>query len=256
MKYLTDEDVRFKGKEHYINLKKRFNLPDINHWYQEIYRHPRSIGYVCDFFREQDPKTVEQAYDMYTLSGILDVDKKPLEHRGRSTNELEDMAIDWREKSGVDLPLVDFYDALVLHAVVETCFGIIMERRAEDAYRARGFTTKETDGYLDRKCGIDFIAQKEDKTILVQVKPATFFRGDGLKTGLADDRKTMRNVKQKEGLSKFPDASYAFMMYEQDESWVKKGNRFNFRYDDLVNEDGTMKVNIDSTEYTREKKLY
>lgn len=246
MKYLTDEDTRFKGKEHYDKLKKRFNKRDINVWYEDIYRHPSSIGFVSTFFKNADPKTLEQAYDMYILSGILDRDL-PKENRGRTKEEIEEMAIDWKEKCGVDFPLVDFYDALILHAVIETCFGMIMERRAEDAYRLKGFTIEETDGYTDRNCGIDFVARKGEKTFLVQVKPISFFRGKGEK--LTDDRKVVIHSKHKAGLSLFPNASYAYMIYDSDEKWINLDGRFNFRYDEFVNNDGSMKVNIDSSIY-------
>lgn len=251
MKYLSDDDVKFKSLERYLSLKKRFNKPDINDWYEKTYRHAKSIGYVSQFFKKNKPSSFENAYDLYTLSGFLDTGL-PKEERGRTKEELEELADRWKADCGVDLPLVDFYDALVLHAVVETCFGIIMEKKAQEAYQCFGFVTTETSGDDDSGCGIDFIAEKDDNTILVQVKPISFFLGR--KEDLRKDRWVVW-LKHERGLEKFPGATYAYMIYDNDGKWLKKDGKFNHHYEELVNKNGEVIANILGQEYTREEKL-
>jgi len=252
MKYLSEEDTGFKGLEHYESLKKRFNKPDINDWYEKIYRHPQAIGYVSAFFKKNKPSSFENAIGLYHLSGILDRNL-PITDRGRTKEEIEDLAIDWKAKCGVDLPLVDFYDTLILHAVIETVFGYLMEGTAAAAYRERGFDVKETDGYDDRSLGIDFIATKDDTELLVQVKPISFFRGE--KPDLVKDRVTTWS-KHKAGLEKYPKASYVYMIYDPLTKWLKHNGKFNFRYEDLITEDGKAKTSIDDkTKYIHEDKL-
>ena len=251
MKYLNEEDTKFKGPEHYYSLKKRFNRPDINDWYEKIYRQPYSIGYVSELLKKFRPKDYENAYDMYVVSGIVDTDL-PKDKRGRTKEELEELALQWKERSGVDLPLVDFYDALVLHAVVETYDGLLMEFKAMEMYEKFGFITEGTDGDTDRSCGIDFVAKKDDKTLLVQVKPISFFRGE--KPDLVSDRVAVITTKHRLGLEKFPDSSYTYMIYDKEKKWLNKDGRFNFRYSELVDERGKMKVNIDSEEYKHEER--
>ena len=249
MKFLTDEDTIFKGVEHYTKLKKRFNKADLNDWYENIYRHPYSIGYVSELFKRLNPKTMEEAYDGYIVSGILDTEL-PKTKRGRTKEELEEMAIEWKDHAKSDIPLVDFYDALILHAVVETCLGMIMERQAEKMYQGAGFTIEETDGMDDRTLGIDFIARNGDKVFLVQVKPISFFRSD--KPDLVSDRYAVWD-KHKKGVEKYPNSSYAYMAYDPDGLWLCKGGRMNFRYGELIDQYGRPKVNIDSPEFLHVK---
>lgn len=251
LKELTDEDVKFKEIKRYTDLKRRFNKRDINDWYEKTYRHPQSIGSVSNFFKQLNPKTLEEAYDGYILSGILDTDKKP-EDRGRTTEELEALAMAWKKDCGVDLPLVDFYDALVLHAVIETCLGMIKEREAQSAYTSSNFTIKETDGYDDRTCGIDFIADDGKKKFLVQVKPDSFFRGK--KKDLVQDR-IMAWTKHELGKKKYPGASYTYMVYDRSGKWLKRNGRFNFRYWELMGKNGLPVVDIDGREFSHEDKL-
>lgn len=252
MKYLSEEDTGFKGLERYDTIKKRFNKPDINDWYEKIYRHPQAIGYVSAFFKKYKPASFENALDLYYLSGIRDKDL-PITQRGRTKEEIEDLAIDWKEKCGVDLPLVDFYDAIILHAVIETVFGNIMESTAATAYRNRGFDVEETDGRDDRSLGIDFIATMDESKLLVQVKPISFFRGE--KADLVKDRVTTWK-KHKMGLEKYPEASYAYMIYDPQGKWLKSKGKFNFKYEDLITEDGKAKTSIDDkTKYIHEDNL-
>lgn len=231
---LSDEDTKWKGRDHYYNLKRAFNKEDINTLYEKIYRHPQSIGYVSELFKRLKPVSMENAYDAYILSGILDTDL-PREKRGRTKEELEAIAVDWKRKTGSKMPLCDFYDALVLHAVVETVIGNLMESRAEEAYRLFGFEVEKTGGDEDRSLGIDFKAKKDGKIFLVQVKPETFFMGR--KDSLVHDRLVMFD-KMKAGIAKYPGGVYTIMIYNKDEKWLSDGKRFNFLYDELIGPDG------------------
>ena len=252
MRFLTEEDTKFKDIEHYMNLKKRFNRPDINDWYEKIYRKAYSIGYVSEFFKKVKPTSFENAYDHYILSGFLDTGL-PKEKRGRTKEELEQLAIEWKDRCGIDLPLVDFYDTLVLHAVIETCFGMMMEKEAQEAYKHFGFDVTETEGEEDSGLAVDFIARKGEQTILVQVKPVSFFLGS--KPDLVSDRKLVWR-KQKAGLEKYPSSMYAYMVYDKDGKWAKKDGKFNLIYGDLIDKDGLLKDEIYGMNYTFEEKLF
>ena len=239
MKILTEEDVKFKSLEHYMGLKKRFNRPDINQKYENVYRHPSSIGFVSEFFKKNKPTSLENAYDLYTNSGILDIGL-PNDKRGRSKEELEDIAIEWQKSTVPEIPLVDFYDAIVLHAVIETCLGNIMEQEARRIYEEHGYKTEETAGNDDRTLGIDFIAYNEVNRFLVQVKPESFFVGE--KPDLVRDRKAVWE-KQRKGVSAYG-GSYTYMIYAKDGKWINSDGRINFRYSELVDENGHIKANI------------
>ena len=252
MRFLTEEDTKFKSIEHYMNLKKRFNRPDINNWYEKIYRKAYSIGYVSEFFKKVKPTSFENAYDHYTLSGFLDTGL-PKEKRGRTKEELEQLAIEWKDKCGIDLPLVDFYDTLVLHAVVETCLGIMMEKEAQKAYKHFGFDVTETEGEEDSRLAVDFIARKGEQTILVQVKPVSFFLAK--KDDVIDDRKLIWN-KREDREKKYPSSIYTCMVYDKNRKWAKKDGKFNLLYGDLVDKNGNIIESILSKKYTFEEKLF
>lgn len=242
MKILTEEDVKWKGKEYYHGLKERFNKPEINDWYEKIYRHPQSIGYVSNFFKKHRPTSYENAYDLYTLSGILDKDE-PKIYRGRTKEEIEELAIEWKEKSGSSYPLSEFYDAIVLHAVVETVYGNEMEGVAKDKYRKLGYQVEEPICEDDRKMGVDFIAKKDGKTVTVQIKPSSFFMGR--KADLVKDRVEFFD-KIKRAVKKYHPDIFSVMIYdkERNKKWLTDGGRFNFRYEDLVTIDGSVIADI------------
>jgi hypothetical protein len=116
-----------------------------------------------------------------------------------------------------------------------------MEREARGIYEEHGYRTMETNGDDDRRLGIDFIAYDEKKRFLVQVKPDSFFRGE--KDSLVSDRYWAWK-KHDDGIAAYG-GSYAYMIYTKDGKWISKDGRMNFRYSELVDKNGHMKVNID-----------
>lgn len=240
MKILTEEETKWKGIDHYYGLKRYFNKPPINDWYEKIYRHPDKIGYVSAMLKKWAPSSPEQAYEMYLESGLKDTENEGRD-RGRTKDELETLAIEWKAKSNSSRPLSEFYDALVLHAVVETYFGNCMEEQARTEYERHGFKTNKTDGYDDRTNGIDFIASDGDKTFLVQIKPVAFFFG--MKPDLVSDRIMMFN-KEKNAKEKYGGSIFAYMIYNRDGKWLSKDGRVNFVYSELVGKDGSVIADI------------
>ena len=240
MKVLTEEDIKWKGKEYYESLKPKFNRGKINALYEKTYRQPYSIGYVSKLFRRLKPCSYEDGYNKYLKSGYDEINQER-KFRGRTVDELEDLAIKWKEESHSRMPVSMFYDALILHAVVETVYGNIMEGRAEEIYRRHGFEIIESSEEDDRNGGIDFIAKKGEQTLLVQVKPHTFFYN---KEDIRKDRVSMYH-KMEYGIEKYPGATYAIMIYNKKEEWLSKDGRFNFRYSELTDINGISLVNVD-----------
>jgi hypothetical protein len=240
MKTLTEDDIKWKGTDYYYGLKRYFNKPPINDWYEKIYRQPKSIGYVSELLKKWKPSSPELAYSMYLESGVVDADL-PEEKRGRTADEIESLAIEWKEKSKGKRPVSEFYDALVLHAVVETFFGNYMEDIAAAEYEKRGYETRRTEGWEDRTLGIDFIAYKDNKTILVQVKPVSFFQG--AKSDLVRDRIA---AFQKENMAKekYGTSIFAYMIYNREGKWLNNNGRMNFLYCEMVGPDGSIIADI------------
>lgn len=245
MKILTEEDVKFKGSERYYSLKRDFNnISCLNILYNIHFKPSKKIGYVSELLKRLGPTTVEEAYEKYIESGNNER-HLPLQERGRTYDELEEMAIKWKEMSHVDKPLVDFYDALVLHAVVETFDGNGMENIVRDAFIAAGFKTRRTNGKEDAEYGIDVVAEKGDQKFLVQVKPKTFYYPAPDNDTLLDDRKSMweKEVKGKEAFGQ--DFIYQYYIYDKpkfgNSGWIinKKTGNCAFVYTDLVKKDSS-----------------
>lgn len=244
MKILTEEDVKFKGDEHYYSLKRYFNRKFIIDWYEEKFRPAKSIGYVMQLMERFAPTSSEEAYRLYIESGFNEKDRE-LEDRGRDYDEIEEMAIEWKTLTNDSHPLVDFYDTLVLHAVIETYDGYIKEKAVKDALLTNGYEVSKPSGKDDSELGIDLIAKKNIDTFLIQVKPHSFFyrtkKGDLIK-----DRKRVWRAQEK-GLKEYgPRAWYRYYIYDNNtKMWVlNKDGKCGFAYEDLVDKNGNVLVNI------------
>ena len=256
MTILTEEDVKFKGKEHYYSLKYDFNRPYINDWYEKIYRSSKCIGYVSSLLKKFAPSSVEEAYEKYISSGINEKDR-PLTERGRDYDELEQLAIQWKNLSGSERPVVDFYDALILHAVVETYFGNNKEGAVASAFNHFGYDTTNTKGEEDSQFGIDLVAKKGDDILLIQVKPKSFFYPTK-KKDLLDDRAKVWDM-QKKGKAKYGShARYIYIIYDSDTGkWVcNGGGKCTFRYEDLVDKYGNAIVDMKELSKRETDNLY
>ena len=236
---LNEEDVKFKGVDHYYNLKQLFNRDDVTYMYENKYKFGNSIGYVSALMKRLNPSSVENAYELYLRSGEEDTYLPPTK-RGRSANELEKLAIEWMNEYGKgDIPLDKFYDALVLHAVVETYDGFKYEKMAKDMLDDCGFETDWSDDAADGKYFVDIIAKKDGVTYFIQVKPLSFFTASREHT--RRDRvkafNCMRQAKQD-----FGNIVYKYLIYDKYSGlWVVNENdgRCAFDYDALVAADGT-----------------
>ena len=120
MKILTEEDVKWKGTEYYNSLKSKWNDDKYGLYWQKKYQCRPSVGamvYLCETWK---PESYEDFFNMY-ISRYEGSDKI---HRGRSLEELEEIAINWQNDVGdFETPLSEYFDAIILHTVVETYVG-------------------------------------------------------------------------------------------------------------------------------------
>ncbi len=165
MKTLTEKQTKFKGVEHYRNLKRRFNQNDVNNSYNKTYKLPEYIGYCMRIFERLAPESYEDAFEKYTNSGY-DTNFDSL-NRGRTKEELIAIAKKWMEECPDSmLSLEDFYDGLILHIVVETYDGYVREKQVKDALKNAGATIETVTGDEDSKMAIDIKAELNGNTFL------------------------------------------------------------------------------------------
>ena len=239
MEFLTENDVKFKGEEHYNKLKSVFNRDDVSVLYEKELKWGNSIGYVCNLMKRLNPSSVEEAYSMYLESGR---NEKNISQtlRGRDENELEQLAIRWMNYYGKgDIPLVDFYDALVLHAVVETYVGFKFEKEAKDKLTDAGYDTAWANADEDGKYCVDIVAKNELSTIFIQIKPVSFFTA--LRQHTKNDRVKMWRAMDAAKRDFGESLIYKFLIYDKKTGkWVfnEKSGRCAFDYGELVDRDG------------------
>ena len=255
MKLLTEDDVVFKSPEYYYSMKKKFNYGKLGEWYEKIGRTSRSIGYVSALLKRLHPQSHREAYEMYIESGKNEKDKG-LDNRGRDYDELEALAMQWRSYSNTHYQLVEYYDALVLHAVIETFDGLRKEEIVFNGFLKYGFDTSYTEGSTDSTCGVDIIAKKNGKTFLVQVKTLSYFYGHTPK--LESDRRMIFTAEPKRREIFGPDAVFVWYIYDPGtDMWME--NRYGkgyFRTQELMNENGSVVNDIDAKLSKKKNKLY
>lgn len=246
MKILTEEQVKFKDVKHYYSLKNRFPRGSVEYnRYEDKYRGPRSIGFVSALFKRLRPQTYEEAFEMYINSGKNEKHRLITE-RGRDYDELEALAIEWKDWSHSNFPLVDFYDTLVLHAVIETFDGLRKEEEVYKAFQGLGYDVTYTEGKLDSDLGVDIVASKGDKKYLVQVKVMSYFFGKTPR--LPKDRAHVCSEEAKEGRKKAfgEDAIFVWYIYDgRTGLWAENDDGTSaFSLEELMNPDGTISNNI------------
>lgn len=245
LKILTEEDVKFKGLSHYLKLKRTMNREPYSKPWATKYQARPSIGSCMYLCKELKPTSYEDFYNKYVASGrewsYKDTAGRKSTLRGRTYDELEEIAIRWKEDCpGSKYPLSTFYDAIILHAIIETFMGNKMEMDARDKLHENGFVTEDVTDDEDAKMGIDFKVYKGNELkFLMQVKPLRFFISTNRDTH--NDRRNVYN-KQADGNRLYPNVPYKYLIYDTlDAQWIYNPvtNRCLFDYDELVSRTGS-----------------
>lgn len=242
MRFLNREDIRWKGLDYYVSLKKKWNKDLYGIHWQRKYQHKPSIGAMVHLCNEWEPESYEHFYELYLRDGIKtfgeDIDPK---YRGRTPNEIEDIAIRWRDDTGdFDTPLSEYFDAIILHTIVETYVGIDFEKRAIECLENNGYQIVHGTDEEDSAMNIDFKVYKDGKLMFfIQVKPISFIVSDRIHTF-----KDRMNVFEKhvKGNERYPGVPYFYLIYDPyTNMWVynEQQQRSLFRYDELVKRDGS-----------------
>lgn len=238
MKFLTDEEIKWKGDEHYEGVKDilakiakdcgnkdLFSVP-----WREIFAKRKSSGPCIKTCRLLCPSSSEDFY----LNGYKLNAKMAFEH-------LEDIAVDYRSYTKrEDLPLSLFYDIVVCHNFVETYKGRIQELEVIRALKNSKFNILPSTDEDDWKYGADIIAEKNEIIRFIQVKPISFLFGTG-KDCIKDRKKIFsqfipEQIKRNNG-KKIP---FIWLFYDyRTKEWFfnSKNNNFQFDIEKILDKD-------------------
>lgn len=236
MLFLTKDDVKWKGIEHYVSLKKKWNDDKYGKHWQRKYSGKPSVGamvWLCDTWK---PNSYEEFYEMY----ITRYDGSDRLHRGRSLEELEEIAYNWQKDSNdFETPLSEYFDAIILHTVVETYVGTDFEKKAVKCLEEHGFEAIHGTDEEDSLMNIDYKIYKDNELkYFLQVKPISFIVSDRAHTF-----KDRVNAFEKHsiGNEKYPGIPYYYLIYDgYRNKWVYNPDkkRCLFKYEELVRKNG------------------
>lgn len=235
MKILTENDVKWKGPEHYNSLKGKWNDDKYGKPWKRYAGKP-SVGAMVDLCETWKPSSYEDFYNMY-ISRYEGNDRL---HRGRSLDELENIAINWQKDCGdFETPLSEYFDAIILHTVVETYAGTEFEKKAVRCLEEHGFEAVHGTDEEDSSMNIDYKIYKDGKLkYFLQVKPISFIVSPRSHT--FEDRVNAFE-KHEIGNEKYPGVPYYYLIYDASkDKWIynPNENRCLFKYEELVRKNG------------------
>lgn len=236
MKFLTNEETKWKGLEHYNSLKSKWNNDLYGKPWQRKYAGKPSVGamvYLCDTWK---PNSYEEFFEQYTTR-FGDSDRL---HCGRSPEEIEEIAIKWRDAvKDYDTPLSEYFDAIILHTVVETYVGADFEKKAVKCLEEHGFDAVHGTDDEDSAMNIDYKIYKDGELkYFLQVKPISFIVSDRQHT--FNDRLNAFE-KHDMGNKKYPGIQYYYLIYDgYRNKWIynPEKKRCLFKYEELVRKNG------------------
>ena len=240
---LNEEDVKFKDLSHYINLKGKWNKNLYGDTWRKFFSGRTHVGACMWLCEKLNPTSFEDFYLKYINSGTNDRNLGRI-YRGRTVEELESIAIRWRDVcNDYETPLSEYYDAIVLHTIVETYVGKHYESKAISHLTEKGYDVMHGDDYEDEYMNIDLKVYKDGKLLtFLQVKPVSFIVSKRWHT--KDDRKEVFE-KHRCGKEKYPGIPYKYLLYDvKTDKWIynKKEERNLFNYEDLVDVNGNSKI--------------
>lgn len=274
-------DSTFKSPDYYKQIIRKFN----DNTREPVYKKhisPRVVIGNCSYLYDTlAPATYEDfyyKYITYTNDEPQGYKLRKSQYYGRTVEELEKLAVFWRELcNDNETPIQEYYDALIAHVIVETFEGHAAENYIKNYLIKNGFKIIEprdvfdlvTADDIDAVSGIDIIAQSpKGRYYYFQIKPMTTFIGNS-NTTLINDRieffqkqkkwdVNIRKLNHKRPFNEpWPISEIIYMLY--DGNHYKKTKEFiwvvneienahyfgkpKFYLSDMVTEEGTIKEN-------------
>ena len=200
------------------------------------------IGNMTTLYRSLNPIDCKDFYEKY-IHNAEEYHNQSVWKRGLTYGELLTLAQNYRtdveKKIGITYDLEEFFYDALSHIIIETWEGQQNERDFKQYLKGLGYECSDFDGHNDGKYGLDIKVTRDDgKVSGIQIKPITFF-----KSWRDDVQKDRINLcrKYEMALNDMGIKTY-YAIYEKDEksnkvSWVKNGDMFRFRINELFSYD-------------------
>ena len=236
MKYLF-------SKEECINAKSILGKSGaISTIWHNYFAPSNRIGNCTNLYRLLKPDSCEDFFDKYVkyASGHKDL---PISKRGLDETELLLLAEKYKnlvqEKTGITNDILTYYYDALCHIIVETWDGQQNERDFIKFLTNLGYSCSKFDGKIDAEYGVDIKVTRDDGRVsAIQIKPISFFKSN--RSDVQSDRINLCK-KYEEAYKNLGFKTY-YAIYVRDKvtgeiTWVKNGNGYRFRINELFNYD-------------------
>jgi hypothetical protein len=252
-------EIEFDEEKCIVAKRKIGNNATISRIWRQYFAPSNRIGNMTTLYRKLKPSDPTDFYNKY-----IDYAQKnrssSIKNRGLTYNELVKLAEKYREfveeKMGITYDFETFFYDALCHIILETWDGQQNERDFKAYLKALGYECSEFKGSIDGEYGLDIkVTRNDGKISAIQIKPISFF------VSWRDDVQLDRiNFcrKYEKALNDLGIKTY-YAIYVKDKKtdnvlWVKNGNMFRFRINELFDYDPE---DIEGT-FTRKKlpKIY
>lgn len=199
----------------------------------------RDFGSVAYLYKKYGyPESYNKFYEMYTNDH-----KENSKENGRNYEYLVAKASELRNRDNNMYPIDIYFDFLMQKLIVDTFNGLAMESEVKKMLEESGFTCTTPTLWEDKDYAIDLKVYMDDNFIcIVQVKPNTFFKGNG-NDSLINDRKSA--IEKEKKVTSIYNVPTFYIIYKKDSGkFIEHNGKYCFRLHDLINNDGTTKNNI------------
>lgn len=259
---------KLKSIDYYEKNKRKFNKN-----YNDIWKKIAGWSYIgkCSylfqmFYKEwkkdghtEDPTPNDFAKYYFSHTNPNDDEglrKEKSQEYGRSVEDLKKLAEHYQKAcNNYNIPLEEYFDDIVNHAIVETTSGQLMELKLFDEYEKNGFTVEHTNNHWDKNLGVDLIIKKDGIIRdYIQCKPISTFRGEG-NNSLISDRKMFfkKELEKKKECEKenLPYTPTKFILYDKNQpgKWCYIGKRRGFLLEELCDRNGRVIIDVNKVHY-------
>ena len=200
------------------------------------------IGNCTNLYRTLKPENCKDFFNKYIKYAEENADL-PIKERGLNYEELFSLAVRYKkaveDKTNLSYEVDTYFNDALCHIIVETWQGQQIEGDFIHFLESLGYNCSKFDGTIDATYGVDIKVTRDDgKVSAIQIKPISFFKSN--RGDVQSDRIALCE-KYEEAYKKFGFKTY-YAIYIKDNvtgevKWVKNGNGFRFRINELFNYD-------------------
>lgn len=233
-KYVREKTIKAK------NILRKYSI--ISEIWRRDFAPSNKIGNCTNLFRMHNPNNEEDFCNKYFEYAEKNRDL-PISKRGLTYDEFRDLVNEYMSRanaaSGKNYDFDTYYNDVLCHVITETYDGKLNEMQFKAFLENLGYKCSYFDGTIDGKYGVDIkVTRGDNKVSAIQIKPITFFKSK--RSDVYKDRIAMI-YKYHNFLKDYGYKTY-YAIYEKNKTtgeikWVKNGNGFRFKLDELFEYD-------------------